>query len=525
MSENFSFLFHYLKKENITIDEREFTFQVQSHSDYPSLLAVSDTLSFFNINNLATRIENEDLEHLPDNFTALISDENKNPFLAFVERNQSDFRYTQDAKSVQISKGAFSERFQNIVLLAEKEENELKINNSKKVLIFGSILLGIVYFSSIFITGFSLLQLLIVLFASMGVYLSIEAISHEFGIKTKFSEAVCTITTSADCGEVINSKKSKYFEWISFSDFSIAFFGSQLLALLFFTISNQLESFYAITTLLLLSAVPITILSIYQQWFVVKKWCPICMTIIVLIYAELISLLVFNSFHLIVNLLVVNYFALSLIASYLLTVYIKQIIKKNFELEDNVTEGNRFKRKYSLFKMALLDSRTIESKDNTSNSIVLGNPEARLKITVVSSPFCGHCKNAHEIIDEILKRYNDKVSITIQFNYNPKFSDEKSLIVHQKLIRLFLEKGQDAFVKALHIWFEEKNIDKLDSPDTSVCSDLKIDELLHEQFQWNQENKLTFTPAIIINGYLFPKQYDRNDLIYFINDLEDDDEF
>jgi hypothetical protein len=50
MTENFLFLFHYLKKENIAVDQNEFVFQVQSHSDYPSLLAISDTLSFFNTN-------------------------------------------------------------------------------------------------------------------------------------------------------------------------------------------------------------------------------------------------------------------------------------------------------------------------------------------------------------------------------------------------------------------------------------------------------------------------------------------
>ncbi len=37
MTENFSFLFYYLEKENITIDKPEFAYQIQSHPDYPSL--------------------------------------------------------------------------------------------------------------------------------------------------------------------------------------------------------------------------------------------------------------------------------------------------------------------------------------------------------------------------------------------------------------------------------------------------------------------------------------------------------
>ena len=43
----YGYLFNYLETENIKIDQEEFTFQVQSHPEYPSLLAISDTLSFF----------------------------------------------------------------------------------------------------------------------------------------------------------------------------------------------------------------------------------------------------------------------------------------------------------------------------------------------------------------------------------------------------------------------------------------------------------------------------------------------
>ena len=45
----YGYLFNYLETENIKIDQEEFTFQVQSHPEYPSLLAISDTLSFFKI--------------------------------------------------------------------------------------------------------------------------------------------------------------------------------------------------------------------------------------------------------------------------------------------------------------------------------------------------------------------------------------------------------------------------------------------------------------------------------------------
>jgi protein-disulfide isomerase len=219
------------------------------------------------------------------------------------------------------------------------------------------------------------------------------------------------------------------------------------------------------------------------------------------------------------------YFLLVLVGSYMALVFVKSTIKQNIEFKTKISENNRFKRKYSLFKMALLASDIVSEKTNTSNNIVLGNPDAKLKITIVSSPFCGYCKEAHKIIEEIVDLHRDKVCFDLHFNFDASKNDEKSKRVHQKLVQIYFTEGQNVFMKALHNWFENKEEDKLILKSTAKITDLKTNEILNQQFSWNQENKLTYTPAIIINNHLFPKEYDRNDLIYFINDLEDDADF
>ena len=518
-------LFQYLKKEKIIIDQNEFDYQLQSHSDYPSLLSISDTLSFFKINNLATRIENEDLEYLPNNFMGLIKEGNQDTFLAFLERKENGFQYFKDGKSNLVSNKMFEKMFQNIVLLAENEENETPTKKSNNFVIYTLIFLGIIYLFSIFANGFSLLAFIFVCFATIGFYLSLEAIYYELGIQTKFSEAVCTITTNSDCDAVINAKKSRFLEKFSFSGASITFFTSQILALLLFSISKQLTDFYNITTIILFFSIPVTFFSFYQQIIVAKKWCPICLAIICIIYAEIVSLLVYNNFSFAINTISIAYFLLVLVGSHIASVFVKSIIKQNLDFKSTISENNRFKRKYSLFKMVLLSSDKVNEKIIISSNILLGNPEAKLKITVVSSPFCGHCKEMHKIIDEILELHKDKICFDLHFNFDGSKSDEKSKRVHQKLVQIYFSEGQDVFMKALHNWFENKEENKLLLNLTSKITDLRINEILYEQFSWNQENKITYTPAIIINNYLFPKEYDRNDLIYFINDLEDDADF
>lgn len=52
-SKDIEAVFLYTQSQNISIDKQEFEFQIETHPDYPSLLAFSDTLNFFDIPNIA----------------------------------------------------------------------------------------------------------------------------------------------------------------------------------------------------------------------------------------------------------------------------------------------------------------------------------------------------------------------------------------------------------------------------------------------------------------------------------------
>jgi len=76
MTDNYNSLFQYLEKEQITIDKNEFEFQIQSHPDYPTLLAISDTLTFFNTDNCAIRLGSYEIDFLQTRFITFLKEEN-----------------------------------------------------------------------------------------------------------------------------------------------------------------------------------------------------------------------------------------------------------------------------------------------------------------------------------------------------------------------------------------------------------------------------------------------------------------
>jgi len=56
----FNCIFQYLNKDGVEIDKPEFLLQLQSHPDYPNLLAIVDTLNFFDISANAFKITQEE---------------------------------------------------------------------------------------------------------------------------------------------------------------------------------------------------------------------------------------------------------------------------------------------------------------------------------------------------------------------------------------------------------------------------------------------------------------------------------
>lgn len=56
---------------NLGIDGSEFNFQFHSHSNYPSALALSDTLNFLGVDNSAYELEKEYWNKIPTDFSTL----------------------------------------------------------------------------------------------------------------------------------------------------------------------------------------------------------------------------------------------------------------------------------------------------------------------------------------------------------------------------------------------------------------------------------------------------------------------
>lgn len=511
-------LFNYLDAENINLDREEFNFQFNSHPDYPSLLALSDTLNFFSINNGAFKIDSSEINLLPKNFIANLKKGNSS-FLSFIEKNENTVTYTNSTENRNsVSKDKFVELWDNVVLLAEKDTQLLKPQKTNWVKRCLYILTVILLISVLIVnqsnTWFNLFYVL----PAIGVFLSLAVLKDLFSKKSELLDKFCNVTTSTSCQTVVNSNKWKIFRVINFSDLSIVFFFTQIFALFLMSLTNSIESYFYIQTILLVLALPIISISLYYQKYVEKKWCPICMTISVIILLEL-AYLIFLNINFDFNISLNGILMFLLTGSVLLTVWvsIKEILQNVKNLKQTEIKANRFKRNYSLFKNTLLNSKYYNLPHG---NLEFGCPNATLKIEIVTSPSCGHCTSPHLMLKTFLEKYSEKIHVSFLYNVNPERTDLKILV--KNMIQLKNEKGENCYNEAMDYYYKTRDDDKWLKRYGSN-SDLKeIEIVLENQYPWFVDNDVNFTPCIFINGYKYPKQYEPSDLKFFINELMED---
>ena len=518
MIENYNYLYQYLHKEKINIDKKEFEFQIKFHPDYPSFLAIVDTLSFLNIDNDAIRLPSSEIELLPERFMAFLKEENNIPRLSFIEKKGKEYIQTQDKTTFIMSQQEIEARWESIVLLVEKSEVERTKSSNKLSWIFA---LPFLITFTLVLSGLegSLETKLFFLIPILGMLFSIAALKDLFDTQqNELLNSFCNMTSSTSCSTVVGSTKWKIFEIINFSDLSLVFFTSQFLGFLVFLFSGDVIGYFIIQKILLLSSIPVLLLSVYYQRFIENKWCPICLVIIAVILLELGYVIIFQHSYFAISSKIIVVFAFIFVSVVFTWLALKKLLIRQKDLKDGQLKAIRFERNYSVFKNSLLAKQKVQLPKSL---ILLGNKESTTIITIISNPFCGHCKGSHEIIEEILAKHHNNILIQVIIKTNLETESEEGKELCRNLMGIYKHHGEEAFLKALRSWFDNRSLNEwFDLYRTNLT--LEFDIMFDNQRKWCEENDYNFTPSIFVNGYEYPKVYDRSNLPFYINELVED---
>jgi uncharacterized membrane protein len=492
--------------------------QLQSHSDFPSLLSITDTLDELNIDNAALEVNQEKWKDIPT------------PFLIITRDMGGTFELVKNKSLYLNSNIDFFKRWTGLIILADKPDDWKHLENEKwlakekksRQTVLTSILSVITISVLSLVNNFSWTLTGLLTTTLTGFSIAVLISQHELGINNELIEQLCNAGKHTDCDAVMHSKGSRLSKWMNWADVGIIYFASYSLVLITLLYTANTSSI-SILAILSCAAVPFTLFSLYYQWQVVKKWCPLCLLTIGVLLMQFL-LLFPVSFSLATNtrpnfisfntIFFTAFTFIALATAWLLI--IKPALKTNIESKDKNFFLLRFKNDPDVFDAVLKRQRKVDTTP-FENDLQLGNAYASVQILVGSNLYCTPCAKTHEVLHELINDNN--IGLTIRLWHKADNKEDKRTEAGSYLLKLMDGKGPEYKKQVLHDWYVLMNLDKFQQKYT-LQREANIQQQLEEHEQWNKEARIENTPTIFINGYELPKQYKATDLKHVIKRLE-----
>lgn len=497
-----------------------------AHPYYPSLKSVCDALNKWKVENYPLNLELEEIKTL------------EMPFIAHLKSGGGHLVFIKEIKNGKVSYylsgnniicevfDTFSEKLSGAVVVMEgnKDSGEKAFRKNRQVEILNKSLLPLGIFTliawggfalvsnsgkSLILSGYLFWELLLTMI--LGLTASVFLVLHELKISTPVADKICGFSSKTDCDTVLSSNASRVFGWVNWADAGIIYFTGTLIYLL----GIKVGSSFGILALISLFALPYPVFSIYYQAFKAKKWCPFCLTVQLVLVAGFVLLFPFLKV-VSITILDVLHFINSLLFPATIWLSFKAYYNKTDEFKKDHVSFLSFKRNPEIFNFLLQQNGYVEIQEY-KNSLILGNSDAQVTITVFLSFYCNPCADAFKKLKALLDNCPD-VKINAIFSV---YNDEESLKLIDYLYYLYKHEGSDVTTEFLYKWYSTDK--KLRKPlyKKDLSDEYKLaNEIGKKNKGLFEKYKVTGTPTVYVQGYKFQMQFDYKDIEFYIDDIK-----
>jgi thiol-disulfide isomerase/thioredoxin len=524
----------FLKLLSVKVNAASVNETLQNHPDWPSMLCISDSLNKWNIPNAAGKIEKKQIDQLPVPFIAYMNDR-QYPWSIVTKTDTTTIEYYSKNfnKTIAESKEDFLKNWTGVYLIAEPNtqsgEKDYVLNKRKSFirdLVPASLFIlaaGLSFFtlyktvnnnSGILANTTGIYFQYFILLA--GVIVTSLLLWYEIDKNNPLLKKVCTGIAKGNCNAILTGKKSKVFNWLSWSEVGFFYFTGGLLLLLFF--GNNINSAISLLGLLNLFAMPYIVFSVYYQWRVAKQWCVLCLGVQALLLIGGINILSNNFLSAFPT--ISFSFLISAVLIYLLPVFLWYSIKSSIlqlqESKNTKREFLRIKFNTQIFETLLKKQKEV-SISAEGLGIDIGNPDATNTLIKVCNPYCGPCAKAHPQIDKLLEEIpNLKVKIIFT---TPNNEENLAIKPVRHLLAIVEKSNNEKIIKqSLDDWYlpEKKDYDSFAAKYKMNGELLKQAAKIEAMDGWCKKMAISFTPTLFINGYQLPDAYGIEDIQYFL---------
>lgn len=504
------------------LDELEVEYTEQyatsTHDEHPyknTIYGLSSMLDKYKISNASYNLNNkEELLKLQVPFIAQVTEE----IVIVKEVSNENIKYDWRGKDIEVTWDKFKEIWSGVVLLAYPSENSIEPeygDNKRSLLFLHCKIATLVFCAILFVVTIAAIseihkdvyKLLFVITEIVGVFTTTLLLTKQLKVENPLADKICNLLKSGDCNDVLATKAAKFFGIANWSEIGFTFFSVNTLMAIIFP-----ETIFYISAITLF-ALPYTLWSVWYQKFKVRRWCVLCLIVQGLLWiTALIGLsggIYPSSFYNGVS-NIIALFSLYGAILFSLNMLLPKFIKAE-ELTYWKNSFNSLKAKDNVFKV-LLSEQKYFSIDNTSSTLVFGNPDAPMQVTIFGNPYCNPCAELHKKL-HIFEEYE----IGIRYIFTSFRSEYNN--INKYFIAAYQQLGAEEASNIYNQWYNGGKADK-EKFFERYSLDIENETVLQEfdnHRKWIKSSKLSSTPTIIVNGHLLPNEYKIEDLIYFID--------
>ena len=311
-------------------------------------------------------------------------------------------------------------------------------------------------------------------------------------------DKICDCIGKRGCDTVTNSPASKALFGISWSEIGFGYFISTFIMLVLYP-----KAYFALG-IINVFILPYTLWSLWYQIVKVKKGCILCIAVQIILWG-LFAIFLFSYNHLYnfypAHILILPCYGVTILLIHFYSAQIEQNIKQEREI---ISYRSALCKKEVLLLMQEGNPINITNEDS---NILVGNPTAKVHVTIISNPFCGPCTHVHNVMRHVLE---NNENILVRYLFVSK--NESTHFASRYLIGSYSRFGE----VALNEWFNMKVQDRkkimIFAKEIEQCIEAEKELMHHKSFY--ERNNIKWTPTILINGYIVPSAYAIEDLAY-----------
>lgn len=506
-----------IRHYNIRVTSNTVKDTLKSSLYYPTFKSICDSLSEWKVEHYPLKYNPEEIKKLKSPYITHFNSGKGQ--IAFVSgyKNGCVVYYDSYHSKKKIEWDEYVKKISGAIILLNPDKNSGERNYGKKFqeellnkLIIPAIIWIVALIVSVLIinnTLFPTLQIswqYVLLFTKfIGIFLSALLLMKEYEIYMPLTEKLCHISRTINCNSVLNDKRAMAFGTIGWADIGMIYFMGSLLIILqsSFTRWNG----YLIAASML--SLPFIIFSVWYQGHKLKKWCPFCIMVQVVLVAEFLFQLSF--LHVAdFSLTVLSIFVLTFLTVGVLHVLINLYIRESRIAKFNYRRLEKFKRNPEIFRTLLFSQKHYDIKI-TAKSLLFGKLNSDLQISAFLSLNCSHCAVAFTKVVEFLRcESNVQVNLVLSGGDN-KIID--TLFHHQRI------GNENGALILLDQWYKSDQLAKSSFQEEYCMIDATevSREIIFENHNIMKDCGITTTPTFFINGYKLPHQYGIEDITFF----------